>query len=113
MDVVRTASATAAPAATSTSPSPLAASSPDTTRTILDVNSVDFHYGRSKALHGINLKIPEKKVTAFIGPSGCGKSTLLRCFNRMNDLIDNARVSSGEIRSIRNLFLIRLDDSGL
>ena len=103
MDVVRTDSGTAAtattpPAATSTYESPPAASSPDTTRTILDVNSVDFHYGRSKALHGINLKIPEKKVTAFIGPSGCGKSTLLRCFNRMNDLIDNARVSSGEIR---------------
>ena len=103
MDVVRTDSATAtpaaaAPAATSTYESPPGISPPDTTRTILDVNSVDFHYGRSKALHGINLKIPEKKVTAFIGPSGCGKSTLLRCFNRMNDLIDNARVSSGEIR---------------
>jgi phosphate transport system ATP-binding protein len=49
-------------------------------------------------LHYINLQIPEKKVTAFIGPSGCGKSTLLRCFNRMNDLIDHAKVTSGEIR---------------
>jgi phosphate transport system ATP-binding protein len=98
MNVVRTDSATTAPAATSTYESLPDTSSPDTTRTILDVNSVDFHYGRSKALHGINLKIPEKKVTAFIGPSGCGKSTLLRCFNRMNDLIDNARVSAGEIR---------------
>src|SRR5208337_2976580 len=46
---------------------------------------------------GINLKIPEKKVTAFIGPSGCGKSTLLRCFNRMNDLVDHARVTAGAI----------------
>ena len=59
---------------------------------------VDFHYRTSKALHGINLQIPEKKVTAFIGPSGCGKSTLLRCFNRMNDLIDHAKVTAGEIR---------------
>jgi phosphate transport system ATP-binding protein len=66
--------------------------------TIIDVESVDFHYGQSKALHGINLKIPEKQVTAFIGPSGCGKSTLLRCFNRMNDLVDHARVTAGEIR---------------
>ena len=41
--------------------------------------------------------VPEKKATAFIGPSGCGKSTLLRCFNRMNDLIDNVH-TSGEIR---------------
>ena len=108
MDVVRTDSATAAkttaatttPSSAATSPYPSTpdVSSPETPRTVLDVNSVDFHYGRSKALHGINLKIPEKKVTAFIGPSGCGKSTLLRCFNRMNDLIDNARVSAGAIR---------------
>jgi phosphate transport system ATP-binding protein len=70
----------------------------ETARTIIDVDRVDFYYGASRALHGINLQIPEKKVTAFIGPSGCGKSTLLRCFNRMNDLIDHAKVTSGEIR---------------
>ena len=67
------------------------------TRTMIDVDKVDFHYGKAKALHGISLKIPEKKVTAFIGPSGCGKSTLLRCFNRMNDLLDHARVTAGAI----------------
>jgi phosphate transport system ATP-binding protein len=66
--------------------------------TIIDVESVEFCYGKSRALHGITMKIPEKKVTAFIGPSGCGKSTLLRCFNRMNDLLDNARVTSGAIK---------------
>ena len=69
----------------------------DVTRTILDVEGVDFHYGKAKALHGITLKVPEKKATAFIGPSGCGKSTLLRCFNRMNDLLDQARVTAGTI----------------
>src|ERR1700732_3973093 len=68
------------------------------TRTIIDVSNVDFHYGRSQALYGINFKIPEKRVTAFIGPSGCGKSTLLRCCNRMNDLVDQARVTAGSIR---------------
>src|SRR6201995_519501 len=68
------------------------------TRTMSEVEGVDFHYGTTRALHGINLKIPEKKVTAFIGPSGCGKSTLLRCFNRMNDLIDHARVTAGVIK---------------
>ena len=67
------------------------------TRTIVEVSGVDFHYGKTKALHGVNLKIPEKKVTALIGPSGCGKSTLLRCFNRMNDLLDHARVTAGKI----------------
>jgi len=67
-------------------------------RAIVEVDRLEFCYGPSKALEGINLRIPEKTVTAFIGPSGCGKSTLLRCFNRMNDLIDYARVTAGEIR---------------
>jgi phosphate transport system ATP-binding protein len=66
-------------------------------RTIVDVDRVDFCYRDSKAPQGITLKIPEKKVTAFIGPSGCGKSTLLRCFNRMNDLIDHAHITAGKI----------------
>jgi phosphate transport system ATP-binding protein len=74
------------------------AGSVETARTIIDVDGVDFYYRTSRALHGINLQIPEKKVTALIGPSGCGKSTLLRCLNRMNDLIDQAKVTSGEIR---------------
>jgi phosphate transport system ATP-binding protein len=65
---------------------------------MIDIDGVDFRYGKTRALHGINLKIPEKKVTAFIGPSGCGKSTLLRCFNRMNDLIDHARITAGTIK---------------
>jgi phosphate transport system ATP-binding protein len=73
-------------------------SSVGTDRTIVDVDRVGFYYRKSKALHGVNLQIPEKKVTAFIGPSGCGKSTLLRCINRMNDLIDHARITAGEIR---------------
>src|SRR3984957_3675950 len=79
-------------------PSHASASSAALGRAIVDVRQIDFCYRASKALHGINLQIPEKKVTAFIGPSGCGKSTLLRCFNRMNDLIDHARVTAGEIR---------------
>jgi phosphate transport system ATP-binding protein len=84
-----------APASHETLVSDIKAQTP--TRTMIDVDGVDFHYGASKALHGIHLKIPEKKVTAFIGPSGCGKSTLLRCFNRMNDLVDRARVTAGSI----------------
>jgi phosphate transport system ATP-binding protein len=66
--------------------------------TIIDVDQLDFQYGKSKALHGITLRVPTKKVTAFIGPSGCGKSTLLRCLNRMNDLIDGARITAGTIK---------------
>ncbi|MEM6820684.1 MAG: phosphate ABC transporter ATP-binding protein PstB [Verrucomicrobiota bacterium] len=66
-------------------------------RTLINIKNVDFKYGEKQALFDINLEIPEKEVTAFIGPSGCGKSTLLRCLNRMNDLVDGAVVSSGQI----------------
>lgn len=79
-------------------PSEVSAPSVGASRTIIDVDRLDFSYGTAKALDGINLQIPENRVTAFIGPSGCGKSTLLRCFNRMNDLIDHAKVTAGEIR---------------
>ena len=67
-----------------------------TTNTKLQAKNVDFFYGRHQALHGINLKFAENRVTALIGPSGCGKSTFLRCLNRMNDLIPGAR-AKGEI----------------
>jgi phosphate transport system ATP-binding protein len=77
--------------------SPSAGATSEGIATIIDVKNVDFHYGRSQALFGINFKIPEKRVTAFIGPSGCGKSTLLRCCNRMNDLLDHARITGGSI----------------
>jgi len=59
---------------------------------IVQVKNLDFYYGTSKALHDITLDFQRNKVTALIGPSGCGKSTLLRCLNRMNDLVDGARV---------------------
>ena len=54
---------------------------------------MDLYYNDFKALKNINLNIPKNKITAFIGPSGCGKSTLLRCFNRMNDLIENCKIA--------------------
>jgi len=53
---------------------------------------VNLYYGSFRALEDVNIHIPPRSITAMIGPSGCGKSTLLRCFNRMNDLVDNARV---------------------
>lgn len=62
----------------------------------LSVKDLHLYYGEKEALKGVDMIIPEKKVTAFIGPSGCGKSTLLRCFNRMNDLVDSCRIT-GEI----------------
>ncbi|MEZ3499437.1 phosphate ABC transporter ATP-binding protein PstB [Pantoea sp. KPR_PJ] len=62
----------------------------------LTLNHLSLWYGERQALHDISLQIPEKHITALIGPSGCGKSTLLRCFNRMNDVVDNCRIE-GEI----------------
>jgi len=59
--------------------------------------SVNLAYGENHVLHDISMEMQARRVTALIGPSGCGKSTLLRCFNRMNDLIDNVRIW-GEIR---------------
>lgn len=56
----------------------------------IDVRNLNLYYARDKqALIDIDLSIPRQRVTAFIGPSGCGKSSLLRCFNRMNDLVDD------------------------
>ncbi|MEM9158636.1 MAG: phosphate ABC transporter ATP-binding protein PstB [Verrucomicrobiota bacterium] len=70
----------------------------DRSRSLIDIENFDFFYGDKQALFDVNMSIKEKEVTAFIGPSGCGKSTLLRCINRMNDLIDIARIGRGQIR---------------
>ncbi len=66
-------------------------------RSLINISNFDFFYGEKQALFDVNMDIKEREVTAFIGPSGCGKSTLLRCINRMNDLIDVARIGSGKI----------------
>ena len=58
----------------------------------IHVENLDFFYGSSQALFGIEMRIPARQVTALIGPSGCGKSTFLRTLNRMNDIIPGSRV---------------------
>ena len=63
----------------------------------ITVDHFSFHYGEKQAIFDIDMRIPERQVTALIGPSGCGKSTLLRNLNRMNDLIDDVR-HEGDIR---------------
>ncbi|HVJ44855.1 MAG TPA: phosphate ABC transporter ATP-binding protein, partial [Luteolibacter sp.] len=65
--------------------------------TAISVRNVNFAYGSKQVLHDVTLDIPDRKVTAFIGPSGCGKSTLLRCFNRINDRIAGAQITSGSV----------------
>jgi phosphate transport system ATP-binding protein len=58
----------------------------------MDIKELDFYYGDFQALEDVSVGIKRNAITAFIGPSGCGKSTFLRCLNRMNDLIDGAKV---------------------
>ena len=75
----------------------------------IEVKGLDFYYGKFHALHDINMRIPERKVTAFIGPSGCGKSTLLRAFNRIYNLYPGQR-ASGEILLDGHNILDRRED---
>jgi len=63
-----------------------------TSETTLATRGLHLYYGETHALKGIDLELPERRISALIGPSGCGKSTFLRCFNRMNDMIDGVRV---------------------
>jgi phosphate transport system ATP-binding protein len=58
----------------------------------IQIEDLDFYYGRTRALKGISHVVAPNKVTAYIGPSGCGKSTLIRTLNRMNDVIPGTRV---------------------
>ncbi|QAU36134.1 phosphate ABC transporter ATP-binding protein PstB [Janthinobacterium sp. 17J80-10] len=70
----------------------------------LKVKNVNLFYGQAQALYDVNMDIPRGQVVAFIGPSGCGKSTLLRCFNRMNDLVDDCRVEGQILVDGKNVY---------
>lgn len=81
--------------------------------TSLRVNDLSLFYGEKQALANINMGIATRKVTAFIGPSGCGKSTLLRCFNRMNDLIDDVSITGDIDFEGRSIYDERVDVASL
>jgi len=66
-------------------------------RYTISVRGCDLYYGDFQALKDINIYIEEHEVTALIGPSGCGKSTFIKSLNRMNDLIEDCRIT-GEIK---------------
>jgi len=59
---------------------------------VFELEALSCYYGSFRAVRDISLQIPRNQISAIIGPSGCGKSTLLRSFNRMNDLVDSARI---------------------
>lgn len=85
------------------SPSP----SPDDI--ILRVLDMSVYYGSNKALEHISLEMQRGKVYAFIGPSGCGKSTFLRCFNRMNDFIEDFRLEGSIEYRGQNIYDAQVD----
>lgn len=58
-----------------------------------DIKNLNLYYGDFHALKDINMNIPKNEITAFIGPSGCGKSTFLKTLNRMNDLVENVKIT--------------------
>jgi phosphate transport system ATP-binding protein len=86
----------------------IAEGGPSENEALIDIENLVFDYPAVRALDGVSLRIPGRRVTALIGPSGCGKSTLLRCLNRMNDFVEGARVVGGAVR-IRGIEIHRPD----
>ena len=78
-------------------------------KTKIESKKISVFYGDKKALSGISLDIPEKRVTSLIGPSGCGKSTFLRCLNRMNDTIDICRIEGKILVDGEDIYDRKLD----
>ncbi len=77
----------------------------------LSTDTLNLYYGTFHALINVNFQVFKNSITALIGPSGCGKSTLLRCFNRMNDLIDEVRITGSILvneQDIRTIDIITL-----
>ena len=69
-----------------------------------DIKNLDLFYGDFHALKSVNLPINEKEITAYIGPSGCGKSTLLKSLNRMNDLVENCKITGDILLDGQNVY---------
>ncbi|MDQ3981538.1 MAG: phosphate ABC transporter ATP-binding protein, partial [Actinomycetota bacterium] len=79
------------------------------TRLVFDVKGLSVHYGGFRAVRDVDLPVHERTITALIGPSGCGKTTVIRCLNRMNDLIESARVAGQVLYHGVDLYDRRVD----
>ncbi|HEX16753.1 MAG TPA: phosphate ABC transporter ATP-binding protein [Deltaproteobacteria bacterium] len=77
------------------------------------VENLNFWFSDLQVLRDINIKIPERKITAIMGPSGCGKSTFLRCLNRMNDLIEGVRLEGRILLDGEDIYGNGIDVFGL
>ncbi|MGV0029018.1 phosphate ABC transporter ATP-binding protein PstB [Phormidesmis priestleyi] len=76
---------------------------------VLRTEDLKVFYGDKIALKDVSMEIPKNQITALIGPSGCGKSTLLRCFNRLNDLIEDCRVEGKAFYRDKELYASKVD----
>ncbi len=77
--------------------------------THIRTENLNLWFSENHVLQDVNIPIYDKKITALIGPSGCGKSTLLRCFNRMNDLIPEAKIKGKVFLNEQNIYESRID----
>ena len=77
--------------------------------TKISVKNLNLYYGENHALKDVNMEIKEKAITAFIGPSGCGKSTFLKTLNRMNDLIENVKITGDVLIDGENIYSKDID----
>jgi phosphate transport system ATP-binding protein len=75
----------------------------------MSARDLKFFYGSAMALKGISMAIRKNQVTALIGPSGCGKTTFLRCLNRMNDIVEGARVEGEILLDGQNIYAPEVD----
>ncbi|TVR24931.1 MAG: phosphate ABC transporter ATP-binding protein [Anaerolineaceae bacterium] len=75
-----------------------------TANVALRIRNMSIYYGDTRAVKDVSMDIQERKITALIGPSGCGKSTVLRALNRMNDLIDGARLEGEVLYGDKNIY---------
>lgn len=73
------------------------------------VRDLNLYYGDNHVLKNVNMEIRDHAVTAFIGPSGCGKSTFLKCLNRMNDLVECARIEGQVLLDGEDIYDRRVD----
>ncbi len=90
-------------------PKPQDQQNQSSTKIEIEAENLNFFYSEKQALYSINLKVPERSITAFIGPSGCGKSTFLRTINRMNDIIPGTRVEGRVLLNNQNIYAPSVD----
>lgn len=82
-------------------------------KAIISVKNLDLYYGTNHALKNVSMDIYEKNITAFIGPSGCGKSTFLKTLNRMNDLVENVKITGDVSFEGKNIYDASVDTTAL